>query len=179
TAPTTICCRSTCGRRSGRGATQRNGCTRSRSREPAPPSPSTSGRRRSPRACASAPPPPPCAGSPRTTCARSGRSSSKRSTPPPTSARCAAARASSWPDGRSTRDFRVATRPTDQLVVIDHPLVQHKLALPRDVETNTKNFRHLMGELAAFLCYEATRDLELEEFQVQTPLEETPARRVS
>jgi uracil phosphoribosyltransferase len=73
----------------------------------------------------------------------------------------------------------VATRPTDQLVVIDHPLVQHKLALLRDVETNTKDFRHLMGELAAFLCYEATRDLELEEFQVQTPLEETPARRVS
>jgi len=73
----------------------------------------------------------------------------------------------------------VATRPTYQLVVIDHPLVQHKLALLRDVETNTKDFRHLMGELAAFLCYEATRDLELEEFQVQTPLEETPARRVS
>ena len=73
----------------------------------------------------------------------------------------------------------MATRPTDQLVVIDHPLVQHKLALLRDVETNTKDFRHLMGELAAFLCYEATRDLELEDFQVQTPLEETPARRVS
>ena len=73
----------------------------------------------------------------------------------------------------------MATRPTYQLVVIDHPLVQHKLALLRDVETNTKDFRHLMGELAAFLCYEATRDLELEEFQVQTPLEETPARRVS
>ena len=73
----------------------------------------------------------------------------------------------------------MATRPTDQLVVIDHPLVQHKLALLRDVETNTKDFRHLMGELAAFLCYEATRELELEEFQVQTPLEETPARRVS
>ncbi|HEX5248572.1 MAG TPA: uracil phosphoribosyltransferase [Gaiellales bacterium] len=73
----------------------------------------------------------------------------------------------------------MATRPTDQLVVLDHPLVQHKLALLRDVETNTKDFRHLMGELAAFLCYEATGDLELEEFQVQTPLEETPARRVS
>jgi uracil phosphoribosyltransferase len=68
---------------------------------------------------------------------------------------------------------------TDQLVVLDHPLVQHKLALLRDVETNTKDFRHLMGELAAFLCYEATRDLELEEFRVQTPLEKTPARRVS
>jgi uracil phosphoribosyltransferase len=73
----------------------------------------------------------------------------------------------------------MATLPTDRLVVLDHPLVQHKLALLRDVETTTKDFRHLMGELAAFLCYEATRDLELEEFRVRTPLEETPARRVS
>jgi uracil phosphoribosyltransferase len=73
----------------------------------------------------------------------------------------------------------MATLPTDRLVVLDHPLVQHKLALLRDVETTTKDFRHLMGELAAFLCYEATRDLDLEEFRVRTPLEETPARRVS
>ena len=73
----------------------------------------------------------------------------------------------------------MATLPTDRLVVLDHPLVQHKLALLRDEETTTKDFRHLMGELAAFLCYEATRELELEEFQVRTPLEETPARRVS
>ncbi len=73
----------------------------------------------------------------------------------------------------------MATPRTDRLVVLDHPLVQHKLALLRDSETNTKDFRHLMGELAAFLCYEATRDLELEEFQVHTPLEVTPARRVS
>jgi uracil phosphoribosyltransferase len=73
----------------------------------------------------------------------------------------------------------MATLPTDRLVVLDHPLVQHKLALLRDVDTTTKDFRHLMGELAAFLCYEATRDLELEEYRVRTPLEETPARRVS
>jgi uracil phosphoribosyltransferase len=73
----------------------------------------------------------------------------------------------------------MATLPTDRLVILDHPLVQHKLALLRDVETTTKDFRHLMGELAAFLCYEATRDLELEEYRVRTPLEETPARRVS
>jgi uracil phosphoribosyltransferase len=73
----------------------------------------------------------------------------------------------------------MATLPTDRLVVLDHPLVQHKLALLRDAETTTKDFRHLMGELAAFLCYEATRDLELEEYRVRTPLEEAPARRVS
>jgi uracil phosphoribosyltransferase len=73
----------------------------------------------------------------------------------------------------------MGTLPTDRLVVLDHPLVQHKLALLRDADTTTKDFRHLMGELAAFLCYEATRDLELEEYRVRTPLEETAARRVS
>ena len=73
----------------------------------------------------------------------------------------------------------MATPRTDRLVVLDHPLVQHKIALLRDAETNTKDFRHLMGELAAFLCYEATRELELEEFDVRTPLETTPARRIS
>jgi uracil phosphoribosyltransferase len=73
----------------------------------------------------------------------------------------------------------MATLRSDHVVVLDHPLVQHKLALLRDVETNTKDFRHLMGELAAFLCYEATRDLELEDYHVETPLEVTPARRVS
>jgi uracil phosphoribosyltransferase len=73
----------------------------------------------------------------------------------------------------------MATPRTDRLVVLDHPLVQHKIALLRDSDTNTKDFRHLMGELAAFLCYEATRELELEEFDVQTPLETTPARRIS
>jgi uracil phosphoribosyltransferase len=73
----------------------------------------------------------------------------------------------------------MGTLPTDRLVVLDHPLVQHKLALLRDADTTTKDFRHLMGELAAFLCYEATRDLELEEYRVRTPLEKTAARRVS
>ncbi len=73
----------------------------------------------------------------------------------------------------------MGTLPTDRLIVLDHPLVQHKLALLRDADTTTKDFRHLMGELAAFLCYEATRDLELEEYRVRTPLEETAARRVS
>jgi uracil phosphoribosyltransferase len=73
----------------------------------------------------------------------------------------------------------MATRRSERPVVIDHPLVQHKLALLRDAATTTKDFRQLMGELAAFLCYEATRDLELEDVTVRTPLEETAARRVS
>jgi uracil phosphoribosyltransferase len=65
------------------------------------------------------------------------------------------------------------------LTVVDHPLVRHKLGLLRDVDTNTRDFRQLAGEIAAFLCYEATRELELEIIEVQTPLETTPAERVS
>jgi uracil phosphoribosyltransferase len=65
------------------------------------------------------------------------------------------------------------------LTVVDHPLVQHKLGLLREVTTTTRDFRALAGEIAAFLCYEATRTLELEPVRVTTPLEETTGARVS
>lgn len=61
-----------------------------------------------------------------------------------------------------------------RLVVLEHPLVRHKLTLLRDRATTTRDFRALVGELGAFLCYEATRELELEPTSVQTPL--APAR---
>ena len=57
-----------------------------------------------------------------------------------------------------------------KLVVIDHPLVQHKLTLLRDKNTGTNQFRALVQELAMLLAYEATRDLALEETTVETPL---------
>jgi uracil phosphoribosyltransferase len=65
------------------------------------------------------------------------------------------------------------------VTVVDHPLVQHKLGLLRDRGTTTRDFRLLAGELAAFLCYEATRSLELEPVDVDTPLERMTAARVS
>ena len=66
-----------------------------------------------------------------------------------------------------------------ELHLVDHPLVQHKLTLLRDRATTTRDFRLLMGEIAAFLCYEATRDLELEPVEVETPLERTHGAQVS
>jgi len=57
-----------------------------------------------------------------------------------------------------------------KLVVIDHPLVQHKLSLLRDEKTGTKEFRALVQEIATLLAYEATRDLTLEDAVVQTPV---------
>ncbi len=57
-----------------------------------------------------------------------------------------------------------------KLVVIDHPLVQHKLTLLRDKDTGTNQFRALVQELAMLLAYEATRDLTLEDTTVETPI---------
>ncbi len=54
--------------------------------------------------------------------------------------------------------------------VLDHPLIQHKLAILRNAETGVKEFRELVSEIAGLMCYEATRNLPTEEVQVQTPV---------
>ncbi len=59
-----------------------------------------------------------------------------------------------------------------QVFVSQHPLVQHKLTLLRDVKTAHRSFRELVRELALLLCYEATRDIELTPTRVQTPMGE-------
>jgi len=56
------------------------------------------------------------------------------------------------------------------LTVVDHPLVQHKLTLMRMKDTSTATFRQLTREVAMLLCYEATRDLELETVEIETPV---------
>jgi len=60
-----------------------------------------------------------------------------------------------------------------KVTVVDHPLIQHKLSLMRDVETSTSSFRRLMREVSLLLCYEVTHDLPLKEVQIQTPVSET------
>jgi uracil phosphoribosyltransferase len=65
------------------------------------------------------------------------------------------------------------------LTVLDHPLIQHKLAIMRDRETATKNFRQLLGEIAMLMTYEVTRDLATERIQIETPLERMTANRVA
>jgi uracil phosphoribosyltransferase len=67
---------------------------------------------------------------------------------------------------------------TDSVVLVDHPLVAHKLRHLRDETTDTKRFRELVVEIATLLCYEATRDLPLESVVIRTPLEETVAQEV-
>ncbi|MGM9668176.1 MAG: uracil phosphoribosyltransferase [Faecousia sp.] len=56
------------------------------------------------------------------------------------------------------------------LHVLDHPLIQHKLAILRSKDTSVKEFRELVGEIAALMCYEATRDLPTTEVEIETPV---------
>ena len=54
----------------------------------------------------------------------------------------------------------------NQIFVMDHPLIQHKLTFLRDKNTGTKEFRALVSEIATLMCYEATRDLPLENVEI-------------
>ena len=65
------------------------------------------------------------------------------------------------------------------LRVLDHPLVQHKMALLRDETTSKKAFRELVDELSMLLAYEATSELPLKSVTVRTPLEEMEARKLA
>ena len=56
------------------------------------------------------------------------------------------------------------------VTVLDHPLIQHKLAILRNEETGVKEFRELVSEIAGLMCYEATRSLPTEEVEVRTPV---------
>ena len=56
------------------------------------------------------------------------------------------------------------------VTVVGHPLVQHKLTILRDKETSTRSFRTLLREISVLLCYEVTRDLPLEDVEIETPV---------
>ncbi len=63
--------------------------------------------------------------------------------------------------------------------VFDHPLIQHKLSVLRDKRTSVKEFRELISEIAMLMCFEATRDLPLEEVDVETPVAMAKCRRIA
>ena len=63
--------------------------------------------------------------------------------------------------------------------VLDHPLIQHKLAVLRNKETSVKEFRELISEIAGLMCYEATRNLPTEEVLVETPITTAKCRMLS
>ena len=63
--------------------------------------------------------------------------------------------------------------------VLDHPLIQHKLAILRNKNTTVKEFRELVSEISGLMCYEATRNLPTKEVKVQTPVAEATCRRLA
>ena len=58
----------------------------------------------------------------------------------------------------------------EKVHILDHPLLQHKLSILRDENTGVKEFREVVSEIATLMCYEATRDLPLEEVEIKTPI---------
>jgi uracil phosphoribosyltransferase len=67
----------------------------------------------------------------------------------------------------------------ENLTIIEHPLVQHKLTLMRRKETPTSSFRQLLREISMLLAYEVTRDLPLQEVSVETPVCRTKSPQLS
>lgn len=65
------------------------------------------------------------------------------------------------------------------VTVLEHPLIQHKLTMLRDKTTGCKEFREVVGEIAMLMCYEATRDLPLEEIEVETPVAKATSRVIA
>ena len=66
-----------------------------------------------------------------------------------------------------------------KIMIADHPLIQHKLSILRDKNTASKEFRTLVSEIAMLLCYEATRDLPLEDVDVETPVAVAKAKHLA
>ena len=66
-----------------------------------------------------------------------------------------------------------------QVNIIDHPLIQHKLTIMRKKETSSADFRKLLEEITMLMGYEATRDLPLEDVEIETPIQKTVGKRLT
>ncbi len=64
-------------------------------------------------------------------------------------------------------------------IVLENPLIQHKLSIIRNKNTGTKEFRETIGEIATFLCYEAMSDAVLEDIEIETPIEKTKCKKLN
>ena len=64
------------------------------------------------------------------------------------------------------------------VIQLNHPLIEHKLAILRDKKTGTKEFREIISEIATVLCYEAMKEAETYEVEVETPIQKTKSRKI-
>ena len=65
------------------------------------------------------------------------------------------------------------------LNITNHPLITHKISLMRKTDTGSKDFRELTEEISTLMCYEVTRDLPLDDIEIETPITKTTAKMVS
>ena len=65
-----------------------------------------------------------------------------------------------------------------KVIIMDHPLIQHKIGYIRRTDTGTKDFRQTISEIAMLICYEATRDLKLADVTIETPICETIVKQL-
>ncbi|MBP1571501.1 MAG: uracil phosphoribosyltransferase [Oscillospiraceae bacterium] len=65
------------------------------------------------------------------------------------------------------------------VVILDHPLIKHKVAIMRNKETGTKEFKEVAKEIAMLMCYEATRNLAVEDVEIETPITKTTCQMLS
>ena len=66
----------------------------------------------------------------------------------------------------------------EKTVIMDHPLIQHKIGIIREKDTSSKEFREMISEVAMLMCYEASRELPLEEVEIETPICHTVVKRL-
>ena len=66
----------------------------------------------------------------------------------------------------------------ENVIELNHPLIEHKLAILRDKKTGTKEFRELVSEIAMFLCYEAMKDAKLIDVEIETPIEKMKTKKL-
>ena len=65
-----------------------------------------------------------------------------------------------------------------KVVIMEHPLIQHKIGYIRRIDTGTKDFRDTISEIATLICYEATRDLQLQDVEIETPICKTTVKEL-
>jgi len=66
-----------------------------------------------------------------------------------------------------------------KVIILDHPLIQHKVGVIRRKETGTRDFRNIVSEIAKLMCYEAARDLKLQDVEIETPICPTTVKELA
>jgi uracil phosphoribosyltransferase len=75
--------------------------------------------------------------------------------------------------------YKTGGKTMSKVTIMDHPLIQHKISLIRNKKTGTRDFRTIISEIAMLECYESTRDLKIEDVEVETPIQKTTGKKLA